>query len=294
MERDGRYCGRVGVGLAGAFAASLCYGLGSIFQSVAARKVAPAQGLDLRLLWRLARSWQYVLGVALDAVGFVLALAAVRTLPLFVVQAILASFLAVTAIVGAFVFGTRLSLVDRVGLAVVIGGLALVALSAAEERAATVSTAQQWGVLAATLILAAVAGLLATGDGPSGAAILGAVAGLAFGITSIAARTLPGSFAPDQLKGQIGTLLAAPATYALILAGVLGMLTYAMALQRGTVTQATALLVVGETVVPAVVGVLMLGDAPRAGWDAWAVLGFGLAVAGAVSLSRPGEENTDL
>ncbi len=46
---------------------------------------------------------------------------------------------------------------------------------------------------------------------------------------------------------------------------------------------------IGETVAPALVGLLMLGDRPRPGWAWVAALGFVLAVAGALSLSRHGD-----
>ena len=128
----------------------LCYGIGSVLQAVAARDTATAEGLDPRLLLRLAKSWRYVVGVGLDGLGFVLSIAAVRTLPLFVVQSIVASFLAITAIVGAIVLHMPLRRSDKVGLAVVIGGLVLVGLSAAEDRAVDVSSAEQWGVLVVT------------------------------------------------------------------------------------------------------------------------------------------------
>ena len=94
---------------------------------------------------------------------------------------------------------------------------------------------------------------------------------------------------PDRSAASSATLLRSPATYALVAAGVLAMLTYSIALQRGTVTQATAPLVVGETVAPALVGLLLLGDQARPGWGWVAVVGFALAVAGAVSLARHGE-----
>ena len=277
------------LGLLGAFGAALCYGIGSVLQALAARDTATAEGLDPRLLLRLAKSWRYVVGVGLDALGFVLSIAAVRTLPLFVVQSIVASFLAITAVVGAFVLHMPLRRADKVGLVVVIGGLVLVGLSAAEDRAVDVSSAEQWGVLVVTLALAALAVPLARLTGSAGAAALGAVAGLAFGATAVAARMLPGSLAPDQIFGQLGELATSPATYALAIAGALALLTYSTALQRGTVTQATAPLVVGETVAPALVGLLLLGDQPREGWGWVATLGFVLAVAGAVSLSRHGE-----
>ena len=70
---------------------------------------------------------------------------------------------------------------------------------------------------------------------------------------------------------------------------MVALLSYSTALQRGTVTQATAPLVVGETIAPALVGVVMLGDVPRAGWEWVAVVGFGLAVGGALALAGHGD-----
>lgn len=61
------------------------------------------------------------------------------------------------------------------------------------------------------------------------------------------------------------------------------------ALQRGSVTTATAGLVIGETLGPAAVGVVWLGDRTRDGLEWLAVLGFLVAVAGALALARFGE-----
>ena len=80
---------------------------------------------------------------------------------------------------------------------------------------------------------------------------------------------LPGDLAGHPRRAR--DLLTSPATYALVVAGVVAMLTYSIALQRGTVTQATAPLVVGETVAPALVGLLLLGDHARPGWG-WVAL----------------------
>ena len=277
------------LGLLGAFGAALCYGFGSVLQALAARRTAIVEGLDPRLLLRLLKSWRYLVGVGLDGLGFVLSIAAVRTLPLFVVQSVIASFLAVTAILGAIVLHMPLSRRDWIGLGVVIAGLVLVGLSAAEDGAVCTTRAEQWAVLGATLVLGALAFPLGRLTGVAGAAALGSVAGLAFGATSVAARMLPGSIALDHVVGDLGTILSSPAAYALAVAAVVALLTYSTALQRGTVTQATAPLVVGETVAPALVGILMLGDRPRPGWEWAAVLGFALAVGGAVSLAGHGE-----
>ncbi|MFI6833108.1 hypothetical protein ACIBG5_38750 [Kribbella sp. NPDC050241] len=276
-------------GLLGAFAAAVCYGVASVLQAVAARRTETVEGLDPRLAIRLFRSWPYLLGTGLDAFAFLLSIAALRSLPLFVVQSIVASFLAVTAVLGAIFLHMPLNRSDWIALLVVLTGLVLVGLSAAEDRAVSVSEAERWGVLVAAVVLGVLAVPLAQIKGPPGAAALGALAGLAFGAVAVAARVLPGSLHLDTFFSDLGTLFTDPSIYALLLAGGVALLTYSTALQRGSVTQATAPLVVGETVAPALVGLIMLGDMPRPGWGWVATLGFVLAVGGAISLSRNGD-----
>jgi hypothetical protein len=110
---------------------------------------------------------------------------------------------------------------------------------------------------------------------------LGLVAGLSFGVVAIAGRIIP-SLAPLDL-------LTDPATYTVAVAGGMAMLFYATALQRGSVTTSTAMMVLGETVFPSLVGVLVLGDRTRPGFAVVAIAGFALAVAAALALARFGE-----
>ena len=270
------------LGLIGAFGAAVCYGVASVLQALAARRTATAEGLDPRLFLRLLKSMPYVAGLGLDVLGFLLSLLALRTLPLFLVQGVIASSLAVTAVLGAIVLHMSLSAREKIAVVVVVAGLILLALSAAEDHVVDVTLAQRWGVLIAAVALSGLAIALARLRGRMGAAALGGVAGLQFGVVAIAARILPASYHP-------GVLLTDPATYALVIAAPVGLLALSTALQRGTVTQATAPLVVAETVAPALVGLLMFGDAPRGGWGWAAAAGFILAVLGAVSLASHGE-----
>ena len=276
-------------GLVCALGTAVCYGVGSVLQAVAARRTPTTEGLDPRLLLRLAGSWLYLVGLALDALGFVLMVVAVQSLPLFAVQAVVASFLAVTAVLGAVFLHMSLTPGDWLGLAAVIGGLVLVGLAAAPDRRVTPSHWLGWGALTAAVLLAVLARVFGRRTGASSAAGLGAVAGLAFGTTSIAARLLPAHLSWTESTTSLRRLAASPATYALVLAGVVALLAYSTALQRSTVTAATAPLVVGETIAPALVGIALLGDRPREGWAWAAALGFVLAVGGAVSLARHGE-----
>ncbi len=272
------------LGLLGAFGAAICYGVASILQALAARRSAAVEGLDPRLLLRLLHSWQYLVGLALDGLAFLLSIAALRSLPLFAVQAIVASFLAITAVLGAVFLHMPLRRSDKIGVAVVILGLVLVGLSAAEDDAVAIGGTVHWGVLVVAVALSALAVPAALLSGPIGVAALGAIAGLAFGAVAVGARIL---VSPITVRG----VLTDPATYGLLVAAAVALMTYSTALQRGSVTVATAPLVVAETVAPALVGLFLLGDHPRPGWGTVAVVGFVLAVAGALSLARHGELN---
>ncbi|MCA1223702.1 hypothetical protein LCE31_36175, partial [Streptomyces sp. 8L] len=108
-------------------------------------------------------------------------------------------------------------------------------------------------------------------------------AGAGFGVVEVAVRLI------DSLDLASGGFWANPALYALLVAGGAAFLLLTSALQRGSVTTATAGMVVGETVGPALVGVLWLGDRTREGLGWVTVLGFAVAVAGALALARFGE-----
>jgi hypothetical protein len=75
----------------------------------------------------------------------------------------------------------------------------------------------------------------------------------------------------------------------IIAAGIISFTFYASALEGGSVTVATAAVVLAETIPPAIVGVIFLGDQSRRGLAVVAWGGFVLAVASAVMLARFGE-----
>lgn len=111
--------------------------------------------------------------------------------------------------------------------------------------------------------------------------MLGAAAGLSFGLTAIAVRLLPDATVP--------AVLAQPSAYAVVVSGLGGYLLLVQALQSGSVTAATAAMVICETVWPGVFGVAWLGDSTRDGYGWLAVAGFVGCVGGGVALARFGE-----
>jgi drug/metabolite transporter (DMT)-like permease len=238
-------------------------------------------GVDPGLVVRMLHQWRFVASICLDSLGFLAQLVAVQRLPLFVVQAFVASNLAVTAVVAWRVIGMTLAWREWAAVIGVVAGVGLLGSSAGAEGAAQVGAVFKLALIVAVAGLAVVGLAAAKLRDPYRTTALGLTAGFGFGVLSIAARVL-GSFAPLQLARD-------PATYAIIAAGIISFMFYATALEGGSVTVATAAVVLSETIPPAVVGVIFLGDQTRPGLAAVAWAGFFIAIASAVILARFGE-----
>src|ERR1700723_3262614 len=246
---------------------------------------AAASGVDPGLVVRMLHQWRFVASICLDSLGFVAQLVALQRLPLFVVQAFVASNLAVTAVVASRLIGMTLSWREWAAVIGVVSGVGLLGSTAGApggaQGAAHVGAVFKLALIVAVAGLAVVAMAAAKLTGPYRTTALGITAGFGFGVLSIAARVLDG-FAPLQLARD-------PATYAIAAAGIISFMFYATALEGGSVTVATAAVVLAETIPPAVIGVVFLGDQTRPGLAAVAWIGFFIAVASAVMLARFGE-----
>lgn len=266
------------VGLAAALAAALLFGVAAVLQAVGARRVPDARGLDPTMLLRLLREPVFVAAVVLNLLGFVLHLVALRLLPLYLAQAGIAASLVVTAALAVRLFGDRLSTSEAAAVGAVAVGLALLATASGPPGGSNGTvTFSLW--LCAGLVLLTVLGLMATRSrSPVVPAVLGLLAGLGFAVDSIAVRLLPDLSLPELVQSL--------PTYVFLASAGLAFLLYSIALQRGAVTAATAPMIVAQTVTPAVVGVLLLGDEVRSGYLPAAVVGLVLTVAGVVKLSR--------
>ena len=258
---------------------ALCYGAGSVLEQIGARREPAAATIDPRLLLRLTRRLPWLAGAGLDAAGWLLSLVALRTLPLFAVQSAVAGSVGVTALLSAAVFAVRPSTRQRRALIVLGAGLVLLGVAAAPAGPGHMHGAGRWLLTAGPTVVALAAFPVArAAQGEAGAARLGILAGISFSGVALAGHVL-------HVPSRPIVLLADPLVWALTAYGLMGTLLFALALQRGSATSASAAVFATETALPALVGLALLGDRarPALGWVAAA--GFVATVAGALALA---------
>jgi drug/metabolite transporter (DMT)-like permease len=265
-------------GVFGALAASVCYGTAAVLQDVGARRTHRTGAVDPRLLLRLTGSMPYMSGLGLDLLGFLLALTAMRRLPVFAVEALIAPYGAVTAVLAAWLLKAPLRARGWLALSGVAAGVAMLAFSAQPQPIRPVGILARSSLLATTIALGAVAACIDR-VAARAAAVLALIGGLVWGLIPLATRML-------RDPGSIHGLLSDPAAYTVAAAGALGLLLYTAALQRTGVVTATVMAILGETLLPAATGVLVLGDRPRPCTGVVAVIGFFLTVGGGLVLAR--------
>lgn len=273
------------IGFLLALGCSVCYGTATVLQAAGTRSVeaGSGSGVDAVLLLRAVRQWRYLTGVGLDVAGFALQVAALRVVPIYVVAAALAASIAVTGVVAAWVLSARLSSAEWTAVGVVCISLVVLALAAGPGHFRRPPAALGWallGVVAAIFIAGAAAGRL---PDRARALALGLGAGSGFGVVEVSVRLI------DAIDPTKPSFYTNPALYAAAAGGTAGFLLLTSALHRGSVTTAVAGMVVGETLAPAFVGVVWLGDSARDGLGWLVVVGFAVAVCGTLVLARFGE-----
>lgn len=273
------------IGFLLALGCSLCYGTATVLQAAGTRSVeaGSGSGVDAVLLLRAVRQWRYLVGIGLDVVGFVLQVAALRLVPIYVVAAALAASIAVTGGVAAWVLSARLSPVEWCAVGVVCASLVALAVAAGPGHFRHAPAGLGWallGVVAAVLIAGFAAGRL---PDRARALALGLGAGTGFGVVEVGVRLI------DVIDPTTRSFYTNPALYAAAAGGAAGFLLLTSALHRGSVTTAVAGMVVGETLAPAFVGVAWLGDTARDGLGGLVIAGFAVAVAATLVLARFGE-----
>ena len=250
------------IGLGAALLAAVLFGVAAVAQAIAARR----HGLI---------SWLMVLVALVYVAGWGLHLVAIAHVPLYVAQVGIAASILVTAVIASWVVGEPLAARHWYAIVAMVVGLALLVGAAGPVGDHLFDTGRTVALYLGVVVVL-VLGLLAQRmRGERGGVLLGALSGAAFGGSPIATRSLVD---PAWDSATIAPALT------IGLFGVLGFWLYSVGFQRASVTAVTAPMVLFETLVPAVVGLVVFGDGVRAGWWPVAAVGFVLSTGGALVL----------
>lgn len=276
------------VGLA--LAAALCYALASVLQQRAAVRQPPPGATGVGLLARLARQPVWLLGNVVDGAGYVFQFLALRRGSLALVEPLMVTGLLFALPLSAIVDHRRLSARQWGAGATVVAGLVIFLVVARPGPGRPHATAAEWTVLSVVTAGAAVAAArLGTGSPTRRAVVLGAGAGIAYAYASaVTERT--GHLLDHGLWNAIGSW----PPYALIAAGIAGMVLAQSAFQAGHLRLSLPMLTVSQPVVAIAISKFVFGEhisshGPAAVGEAF---GIGLMVAGVFVLARtPGVAN---
>ena len=258
------------LGLVAGLAAAALFGIAAVVQAHAVRRQDNRpEGLVPFVLISVRDPWTVGVVVAYLA-GFVLHVVAIWELPLYLAQATIAMSLPVTAVT-SMLLHERLQPVHWWAVGLVSAGLVLLSVGSGEPgpRVTSAWFAVVLWLGVAALLLASRVGLRWPGS------TLAGLAGFGYAGSAIAVR---GAEFPLDATGVAAALSVG--AY-----GVTAFWLYSVALDRVPVSAASAPLIVVQTFVPALIGVLLLGDGVREGWWPAIVAGLLLATIGAVVLS---------
>ncbi|AFR50846.1 hypothetical protein [Gordonia sp. KTR9] len=288
------------IGVIAACLAAVAYGMSTVLRALGARRVAEAaadegEGITnengaptLSSTMSTLVDPAFILGTTLVVLGFAGGALAARFLPLFLSQTIVSANLVITALLGTIILNIALHTREWVAIWLVVMSLCLLGVASSHHTGGGEEVGFHWGLFVATLALCALALVGVYNLGPAGAIVGGAAAGLLFGIIAIAVRILDGVQPFDPVA-----LLTDPAAWTIAAAGAVGFYVQTVALQLGAVNGVTAVLVVGETAGPSLVGVVFLEDTAKPGLGWLAILGFVGAVIGAVLVAWYGSVDPD-
>ncbi len=277
------------IGIIAATLAAVAYGLSTVLRAMGARNAAAPSdaaatttegGPSLKSTVDTFRDPTFLIGTLMVVLGFGGGAIAARLLPLFLAQTIVAGNLIVTALLGSALLGNKLSGREIAAMAAVIVSLCMLGASASHEAATKHDMAFHWALFGISTAVAVIGVVVVRSLGRRGAIFAGALSGAMYGALAVAVRVLDGVHPVDFV-----TMLEDPAAWTIALTGAIAFYVQTVALQLGPVNAVTAVLVVGEVGIPAVVGVLFLGDHAIDGLGWLAYVGFAGAIAGAFAVA---------
>jgi hypothetical protein len=225
----------IGLGLPATIGSAAMYGVAPLVQAMAARREEEGHGLGFGLLARLALRPLWLLGLAVETVGFLLEVCALSVAPVAMVGPVMALDMIVFTLFAGRALRENVSRIGAVAICLMVAGVGLLAY--AFQHHGAVGQAASTRVLLLFLSLGVVFALLAAmganraaarGRVTAAALGFGAAAGVAYAIATLATRQFGLALNERRAGGAvIGSylfdLLRTPAPYLLVIFSILAM-----------------------------------------------------------------------
>jgi uncharacterized membrane protein len=234
--------------------AAVSASLGVVLTALEARRQPRDQSLRVGLLVSLVKRPLWRLAALLDLGGWALKTAALLVAPLSVVAAALTHGLFVLVIFSAVVLKEKPRVPTLVGIALLAGGVALVALHS-PSREVTIAGAVPWIICSGLLLTGALWVFAARARGITVDVRLMAVScGCAWALNGILSKLMA-----DSIDSSRWTLLVVALTSAFTVGGI-GYLAKTSALQAGEATTVESIVGVINTLVPVALAPVLFGE----------------------------------
>jgi drug/metabolite transporter (DMT)-like permease len=266
------------IALITALLCAMCNGAAAMLQKIGADREQNATYLDAGLLVRLFQNKPYVAGITIDLIGWIFSLYALQYLPIFLVASVISASIIVTALLEKLFLRINIPKQAYLAMVAVVIGLVVLGITAAPTRAEPINDPLMMGLVLAPFFIGLLGYVIARRKSYRSACALAVLSGLAFGTTSVVARAL-------DFSRPFMHLVFSPMTFVLISSTGLGILLFATALQRTHATVMNAFMSVTQTLVPAAVGLVFLGDSARNGMEYLVVIGSLLVLGGVIHLA---------
>ena len=246
-----------------ALLASLCTATSSVCQRLGARDSQPAPGLDIWLVFRLARRPIWLAGIASMILGFVFQVTALHYGALALVQPILALELLFVFGYMAFLTSRNVRRRDWLAAASMSAGIALFLFAASPSGGRQHAPASLW-VLAGLLTLAVVLAGLAVATwrqhrAPAAlaqrAAILGSVTGISWGFVAAVIKEFS-----YHLSGGLSSIFSNWSVYVLIGAGAASLILASHALAAGPLAASQPGFTILDPLAASLLGLFLFGE----------------------------------
>jgi drug/metabolite transporter (DMT)-like permease len=238
------------------------YALASVLQQRSAAAQPADQSLRLSLLGRLLRTPMWLLGLGCDVTGYILQFVALGHGPIVVVQPLLVCGLLFALPLGAAWAGRKLRRRDWIAALLVCSGLAVFLVVASPESGHNNVAPIVWIALLGSAAGITLALVIASGGRPAWqrAVLLSGGAGVIYGATAALTKT-----SSHLLDGGIVHLLAHWQPYALLVAGLAGMVIGQSAFQAGPLDASLPTMSVVDPIVSILIGAVAFGESIASG-----------------------------